>query len=571
MTTPHKREHPCRVCGGSETDPRGQGERCHGFLSSDEKMEYCSREESAGSLSADDDGLFRHWIEGECRCGKTHGSAKSSGSTIAAEYDYRDEAGAVLFQVVRKVPKDFPQRHKDASGEWAWNMDGVRRVLYRLPELLSADPEEVVFIVEGEKDADRLASVRLVATTNPGGVLKWRSAYSEHLKGRLVVILPDNDEKGREHAADVRQRLEGIAKSVLVLELPGLPPKGDVSDWLDAGHTDKELLQLVVLAPTPKDKPAEEPQAAPEKVFRVLSFGAFEDLVLPEPKLLLHPWLHDEETVLLFAPRGVGKTLVSFGGIAAAVASGGSFLAWRAPEPRRVLYVDGELPERKLQGRTRLARKMLTDAACDPRENLRILSAGYNRGAPNLAEEAGRAAIEEHLDGVELLVLDAVSTLCRGGVENEAESWQPIQDWIISLRARGITVLADHHAGKSGQQRGTSKREDVFDWIIKLAHPKDYAPKDGARFEVHFEKTRDFEGGRDLDPIEARIEQQDGRPIWTWKILEAAVEEKMLRLSRDGLTVREIGKEVHRDHSNVVRFLKKAKETGRLPFEGDFR
>lgn len=158
-------------------------------------------------------------------------------------YKYRDAAGNLVFEVVRKVPKDFRQRHPDPDqpGKWIWNMKGIERVPYRLPELLAAPVDSLVFIPEGEKDADRLASLGLVATCNVGGAGKWHKEYSQHLQGRAVVILPDNDQAGRDHAADVAKKLAGIAASVRIVELPGLPEKGDVSDWLAAGHTLADL------------------------------------------------------------------------------------------------------------------------------------------------------------------------------------------------------------------------------------------------------------------------------------------------------------------------------------------
>jgi putative DNA primase/helicase len=145
---------------------------------------------------------------------------------VAAEYDYRDENGLLLFQVVRFVPKDFRQRRPDGSGGWTWKLGDVRRVLYRLPELVSAGSEAPVFIVEGEKDADKLASLGLLATTNPGGAGKWRTNYSEALRARTVVILPDNDDVGRRHAVDVARALGGVATSVLIVNFPACRKRG---------------------------------------------------------------------------------------------------------------------------------------------------------------------------------------------------------------------------------------------------------------------------------------------------------------------------------------------------------
>jgi DNA primase len=151
---------------------------------------------------------------------------------ITHTYDYFDESGVLLYQVVRLEPKSFRQRQPRPEGGWRWDMQGVRRVLYRLPELLAAPLERTVLVVEGEKDADALATIGRIVTTNVGGAGKWRAEYNETLRGRRVCILPDNDEIGHEHAEQVRAALEGVAGSVCIKELPGLPPKGDVSDWL---------------------------------------------------------------------------------------------------------------------------------------------------------------------------------------------------------------------------------------------------------------------------------------------------------------------------------------------------
>jgi hypothetical protein len=167
---------------------------------------------------------------------------------IAAIYPYRDETGTLLFQVVREEPKAFRQRRPDGQGGWIGNLDGVRRVLYRLPELRAASTDAIVYVVEGEKDAEALVALGLVATTNPGGAGKWQSEYGEALRRRPVVILPDNDEAGRAHALRVAQAVHDTAASVKIVELPGLPEKGDVSDYLTAGGARETLEALVAQA-----------------------------------------------------------------------------------------------------------------------------------------------------------------------------------------------------------------------------------------------------------------------------------------------------------------------------------
>ena len=166
---------------------------------------------------------------------------------IVATYDYRDEQGKLLFQLVRYSPKAFSQRRPDRKGGWIWNLNGVRRVLYKLPELIRApDP---VFIVEGEKDVDNLWKWGLTATTCPMGAGKWREEYNKYLKGREVILIPDNHKEGWEHAEKIGIQLSGEAKGIKWLELPGLKMKEDVSDWKQRGGIKEEFLNLAKHAP----------------------------------------------------------------------------------------------------------------------------------------------------------------------------------------------------------------------------------------------------------------------------------------------------------------------------------
>lgn len=173
-------------------------------------------------------------------------------SRIVATYDYVDEQGALLYQVCRKEPKAFPQRRPDPdrAGAWLWGLDKVRRVLYRLPELRAGlAAGRLVLMPEGEKDVDALIALGLIATTNPGGAGKWRPEFTATFAGARVVLLPDHDEPGRDHAELVARALQGVAREVRVVHLPGLPDKGDVSDWLAAGGTRLQLERLVAATP----------------------------------------------------------------------------------------------------------------------------------------------------------------------------------------------------------------------------------------------------------------------------------------------------------------------------------
>lgn len=176
---------------------------------------------------------------------KKSGANKNNGK-IVATYDYHDAAGDLLFQVCRMDPKRFLQRRPDGAGGWIWSLNGTEPTLYHLPELSSA---ALIYVVEGEKDVDQLRALGLTATCNPMGAGKWRKSYNRYLQGKAVIILPDNDKPGRDHAQDVARNLHGVAASVKVIELPGLPEKGDAYDWIHCGGTLEQLHSLMQVAP----------------------------------------------------------------------------------------------------------------------------------------------------------------------------------------------------------------------------------------------------------------------------------------------------------------------------------
>ncbi|MFH1628480.1 MAG: DUF3987 domain-containing protein [Pseudomonadota bacterium] len=194
-------------------------------------------------------------------------------SKIVAEYDYTDEKGSLLFQVVRIEPgpnghkKTFRQRRPDGKGGFIWNMEGVQRVLYRLPEVLHAD---LVLMPEGEKDVDNLRKLGFTATTAAGGAEKWETQYNDSLAGRDVGLLPDSDEVGFKHVQKIANSLKDVARSIKVVELPDLPNKGDVSDWIAAGGKKEELEKII--AEAPEWEPEEDPEHEARKRFPRSSF-----------------------------------------------------------------------------------------------------------------------------------------------------------------------------------------------------------------------------------------------------------------------------------------------------------
>lgn len=176
---------------------------------------------------------------------------------LVACYDYRDEAGRVLYQTVRYEPKTFRQRRPLPGGGWAWDLEGVRRVLYRLPELTRADPSATVLCVEGERDCDTAARLGLLATTNVGGArAEWADEYSEALSGRHVVVIPDADGPGRRHAYEVAGSL--LAHDAASVRLAGLPAK-DLTAFvtqLRPGHEYARRALVAALADAAQYRPA---------------------------------------------------------------------------------------------------------------------------------------------------------------------------------------------------------------------------------------------------------------------------------------------------------------------------
>ena len=149
---------------------------------------------------------------------------------IVETYNYTNDDDALLYQVVRLEPKNFRQRRPDGNGGWIWKL-ADQRVLYRLPDLKKF-PDATVFVCEGEKDADRVASLRHCATTVAAG--KWTDDCVKALAGRDIIILQDNDDAGKKKALAAAQALHGVVKTIRIVLLPNLPNGGDVSDWLDA-------------------------------------------------------------------------------------------------------------------------------------------------------------------------------------------------------------------------------------------------------------------------------------------------------------------------------------------------
>jgi DNA primase len=268
-----EREGPCPICGGEDR-----------FSINIPKQVFNCR----GCGKGGDVIAMVQYLDGtdfNTACEVLTGEPRPSSATpaaprkvVTAQFEYHDHNGAIAFAVERiefrnpdgspvltkdgKPKKTFRQKRPDPDrpGEWIRNVEGAPIVPYRLPELIEAIANGYrVVIVEGEAKADLLRSWNVPATCCAGGGKKWHAEHSAFLAGADAAILPDNDDAGREHADAVAESLQGIATSVRVLELPGLPPKGDVIDWAAAGGTVEALHRLIeqdARAWTPPAQPA---------------------------------------------------------------------------------------------------------------------------------------------------------------------------------------------------------------------------------------------------------------------------------------------------------------------------
>lgn len=478
-------------------------------------------------------------------------------------YSYKDENGIEIYRKVRVEPgkngksKDFRLERVDETGSIVYKIKGCRRVLYRLPELLQAISEnKPVYLVEGEKDANKLWLHNLPATTALDSSY-WSDEFTGFLKNADVILLYDMDRAGIDRKDNLSAALYKKVKRLRVIDLPGLKYQEshgkDISDWLTEGHTTQELQKLVESALD------YSPTLAKPKV-RVVTLEEFLQMELPEREMLLSPFLLSQGLCLLYAKRGVGKTHVALG-IAYAVATGGKFLKWTAPLPKKVLYIDGEMSASAMQERLRRISVMEGIQPPDP-SYLHLITPDLQEEAmPDLATKEGRAALEPFLTDCDLIILDNISTLFRSGVENEAESWQPVQDWALELRRRGKSVLFIHHANKVGQQRGTSKREDILDAVLLLKHPSGYTSGQGLVFEVEFEKNRHFTG-TDAETFRVSMKEQDDG-LWKWVTEEPTVDldmQKVIAAKKEGFSIREIAEKTGLSKSQVETKLKNAKD-----------
>ncbi len=274
---------------------------------------------------------------------------------------------------------------------------------------------------------------------------------------------------------------------------------------------------------------------------------------IPKRRTILDPILTSKTLALLYGPRGLGKTFVALG-IAWAAASGKSFLGWQASRPHRVLYIDGEMAADELKQRLLMFGP--------PPPTLELMVADLHRGpTPDLAYARGFIELHRNWGDPELVVIDNLASLA-GFTTGDTDRWHELQQGLTMQRRRGRAVLVVHHANKEGLQRGTSRREDLVDLVMAMRRPHDYDPRQGARFEIHFEKARGL-FGEAVEPVEARLATDElGKPRWYWQPATVSELDRVVTLLRDGLTGDEIARELGMARTTAYRLRTRALETG---------
>jgi hypothetical protein len=374
--------------------------------------------------------------------------------TVVAEYAYTDESGAPLYHVLRFEPKAFRPRNLEGR----FTLEGVPRlVLYNLAEVMEAVAlERPVYLVEGEKDADRLTALGLTATTNQAGAQKWRAEYTEALRGAHVIILPDNDEAGRKHAQTVSAALAGVAASVVTVALPGLAPKGDVSDWLDAGGTTARLAELVEEARTTG------PLAALPLFATLAELMARPELLAP-PECVLPRIGYRGRLVLLAGPDKAGKSTLLGHGLAA-VSSRGVFLG----EP--VNARTGDVVLVGLEEAVGDAVRRFAGLRADP-QRVRLVT----MSPPDVLVRLREQLTEVPADAVGIDSLTELARVTLGKVPDDGDNagWAAVLRPLVAIaREHDTALILLHHVRRSdGQFRGAGEIAAAADAVLELKTP----------------------------------------------------------------------------------------------------
>ena len=406
---------------------------------------------------------------------KQFGIAKQVQQTIqparymSKAYDYIDEHGECIYQVVRYEPKTFRQRRPDGKGGWVWNIKDVTPVPYNLPGIM-ADKDAPIWVVEGEKCAQLLISQGFVATTNHGGAKNWSADLNKWFSGRNVIVLPDADEAGARHAEVVVLNLYPVAKAVKLVTIPGLTDKQDVYDWMVAGGTRDRLAEIAAATPVLSDAPDVQDSVQDNErpdVFDVYDVHYLRNM--PPVEWLVDGLLTKHGFSVLYGEPGAGKSFLAID-MALSVAYG---KAWHNNPVQRgaVLYIAGE----GVGGLGKRIKAWQAHHKLTADVPFYVLPTAVRFREPEDVERLLRTI--DNLDTkFSAVFVDTVARALLGGAENSATDMGLFVDACeVVKRHCDCALVAIHHSGKDAARgmRGSTSLLGACDTSVRISKLED--------------------------------------------------------------------------------------------------
>jgi hypothetical protein len=438
------------------------------------------------------------------------------------------------------------------DGSWRYHPQGAKVRPLVIGELVPGDP---VHVFESQWDGFDFID----KSGERSGVIITRGASNGALAAGLipesstVYVWTQNDEAGEKWQKDLAANTKATVKRA---KIPAR--QKDLNAWTQAGATADDLFTAMMNAEVIREQEKSWSDALNESV---VTSRDLKQLRLTPRRKLLGDWFCEGDLGFIFAFRGVGKTWLALA-IARALSNGGDLGNWQAHQRVKVLYIDGEMPPDSMRDRCQ--------GLQGSNDQLHFLNHEilFQRTGKvlNIANREIQEAITQHCiaTGVKVLVLDNLSTLACGMKENDADSWELVNNWLLGLRRRKIAVVIVHHAGRSGEMRGTSKREDNVFWIIALDDTKKNADdKRGARFVSRFTKSsRNTQD--DVPPYEWHfVTEPTGLVSVGCKLAQTM--DVFIGLIEDGVTeCAQIAQEMKTSPATVSRLAKKAIDAGKI-------
>ena len=389
---------------------------------------------------------------------------------VIATYPYVAPNGTLLFEKQRHEPKCFTQRAPNGSGGWRYSLEGVRKVLYRLPEVVTA---QVVLVAEGEKDVEALRALdldinglKIAATCNFDGAGKWKEEYGPYFAGKRVVIFPDNDEAGRQHAQTVATSALKFAESVKIVELPGLPEKGDVADFLN-DHTAEDLMKAIASAPRFR-----RVEVKHNDVPFFVSAAKILPKDVPSVDWLMPGAIHRGAKGLIVAAPKAGKSMIALD-LAISLSSG---IPWIGIEPQTKVKT-GVVSREDAPGMTADRLKQLArgrDLDFYQLPGL-LVNTFQQRASFSIEREEDIEDICKWIkqEGIELCIFDVLNKLHTAD-ENDNTKMTAVMARFDRIQTEtGCDVAVIHHDAKNSapgakKPRGASSIDSWWDWKVSI-------------------------------------------------------------------------------------------------------